>query len=373
MARKTLRRTPNLETLESREVMAAGGPSAQAQYMLEMVNLARTSPAAAAQKFTTNLDADTKATLGYYNVNLDQARSAIASAPAKQPLAWNDQLANAAQGHSNDMSSNGFQSHNGSNGSTLDNRLDQAGYTNRKNASENVFAYSDSLDQAMQAFMIDWGNSDPGHRKSIQQPDSNNDNSFAEIGIGLTRGGKNGTGPLVVTQNFGRRNGAPAQVLGIVYDDADGNNFYDIGEGRGDVTVTAKNIATNSTSSVASWDAGGYQMPLAPGTYDIQAKVGNSVVRTQRITVGDQNVKVDFNLRAPWTGGSDLNTPPAQTQQTLRQTTPVNVAVSVPTTETAPTVTFTPAQSAVQAPDLNDFTFDWIRSWTWSGKAANKG
>ncbi len=78
MARPTLRRTPRLECLENREVMSSGGPSAQAQYMLEQINFARTNPAAAAEHFSSNLDADTLGSIAYYNLNLNAAKSAIA-------------------------------------------------------------------------------------------------------------------------------------------------------------------------------------------------------------------------------------------------------------------------------------------------------
>ena len=38
---------PSMDRLENRQVMASGGPSDQAQYMLELINEARTNPAAA--------------------------------------------------------------------------------------------------------------------------------------------------------------------------------------------------------------------------------------------------------------------------------------------------------------------------------------
>ena len=96
MSRPTFRRIIRLETLESRELLTAGGPSAEAQFMLEELNVARTNPAAAAQEFTTNLDANTVASLQYYNTDLNAVRNALSSATPRQPLAWNDQLAQAA-------------------------------------------------------------------------------------------------------------------------------------------------------------------------------------------------------------------------------------------------------------------------------------
>src|SRR5579883_1508081 len=103
MTRPTFRRTLRLERLESREVLSGGGPSAQAQYMLELINLARTNPAAMADRVTSNLDADVIATVNYFNINLQDVRNQLASTPAKPPLAWNDQLAQAAQGQSQDQ------------------------------------------------------------------------------------------------------------------------------------------------------------------------------------------------------------------------------------------------------------------------------
>jgi hypothetical protein len=63
MIRSTIRHTPRLEALESREVLASGGPSAQAQQMLEMLNQARTNPAQMADRITSNLDSDVLATV----------------------------------------------------------------------------------------------------------------------------------------------------------------------------------------------------------------------------------------------------------------------------------------------------------------------
>src|SRR3954469_21784372 len=98
MTRQKSRRTLRVEGLESRALMAAGGPTAQQQYMLELLNLARTNPAAMADRVTSNLSADTEATIDYYNVDLPGVKRELASIPAKPPLAWNGQLARAAEG-----------------------------------------------------------------------------------------------------------------------------------------------------------------------------------------------------------------------------------------------------------------------------------
>src|SRR5215831_2008998 len=118
MARSKFRRAPRLENLESRELLStvpsSEGPSSQAQYMLQVLNLVRTNPQAAVQYIESKITPDTTATLNYYGVNLNATLNQIASTPAQPPLAWNPQLAQAAQAHSQDMANNGFQAHTGS-------------------------------------------------------------------------------------------------------------------------------------------------------------------------------------------------------------------------------------------------------------------
>src|SRR4051812_38789672 len=134
MTRPTFRRNLRLELLESRELLSSGGPSDQQQYMLELLNQARTNPVAMAHEVTSSPDADVKATVNYYKVDLNNVKNAIASPPAKPPLAWNDQLAAAAQGQSQDQANTGVQSHTGSDGSDLQVRLDRVGYKDRTTA-----------------------------------------------------------------------------------------------------------------------------------------------------------------------------------------------------------------------------------------------
>ena len=91
MTRPSFRRSLRFENLESRELLSGmtAGPTAQEQYMLELVNQARMNPQAAAVRVTSNITPDVQSTLNYYNVNLNAAKQAIANSPAKPPLAWN--------------------------------------------------------------------------------------------------------------------------------------------------------------------------------------------------------------------------------------------------------------------------------------------
>ena len=69
MTRPKFRRSLRFENLETRQLMSAGGPTAQEQYMLELINQARTNPQAAADRVTSNLTPDVVATLNYYGTS----------------------------------------------------------------------------------------------------------------------------------------------------------------------------------------------------------------------------------------------------------------------------------------------------------------
>ncbi len=344
MARSDQRRTLSMDCLEKREVLTAGGPTVDAQYMLEVLNLVRANPAAGAEWVQSKVDAETQVTLSYYNVDLNAVKQAIASSPKRQPLGWDARVAAAAQAHSDDMAANRFQSHSGSDGSNLDQRLDRAGFTNRAKATENAFAYAKSVDNSMQAFLIDWGVKDGGHRRNILQPDATDDQDGSDVvGIGITESARFGFGPKVVTQNIARQNGARALILGAVFEDADRDGRFSYKEGRGDVSISVKNLGNGQVSSVQSWDAGGYQMAVDPGRYEVTARVGNKVVNRQTVDVNKANVKVDFNLSSPW-----LNT--VVDEGAAAPVVPTVPVVSVPAVSTpAPVVTVEPISVPVSS------------------------
>src|SRR5271165_2183555 len=307
MPRPSFRRSLRFENLESRELLSGGiaAPTDQEQYMLELINQARMNPQAAAVSVTSNLTPDVSATVAHYSVNLNATEQAIASAPPKSPLAWNPDLAAAAQAHSQDMATNQFQSHTGSEGSTPDQRMQQAGYTNASSTGENAFAYATSIDEAMQAFLIDWGVPDAGHRRNILQPDVSSSDAYQSVGIGIATTTNNSTvGPLVITQDFGSQPNQPAQLVGVVYYDNQHTGMYEMGEGQGGVQIDATNLATGQTTSTQTWSTGGYQIALSPGQYQITASVNGTVFQTLPVTIGTQNVEQDFVLSNTWDGRS---------------------------------------------------------------------
>ena len=90
-----------------------------------------------------------------------------------QPLQLNPTLTTAAYGHSLDMATQDFFGHVGSNGSTVFNRLDTAGYR-YTTAGENIAAGFTTAKSVVQA----WMNS-PLHRQNILTP------FLEEVGIGF--------------------------------------------------------------------------------------------------------------------------------------------------------------------------------------------
>lgn len=320
MAKRSSRTRFAVESLESRQVLSAA-PTAELQYALELVNLTRTNPGAAAERLTANLSSVTRETLSFYNVDLAREKRDIASAKPRQPLAWSETLAAAAEKHSRDMAERGFQSHTGSDGSSPEDRTRAAGYADAIRQAENAYAYADSVDQAMQAFTIDWGVADKGHRRNLLEQSTRLDDTFKEIGIGMATSRKLG-GTKVMTQKLGVRKDAPAQLLGVAYTDRDRDNFYSIGEGQGGVTVELTG-PNGQTQRVETSPAGGYQIALTPGRYRVRAFQGDREIQSREVTINKQNLKLDFLL-------SEAPAQVVQTPRTRRVETTTSPAAPTP-------------------------------------------
>ena len=365
MSRPSLRRTPKLESLETRQVLSSvAGPSADKQYVLEMINLVRTNPSAAADRFTNNLSNDVQATLKQYGLSADGLRSDLKSAASLPPLAYSDALDGTAQGQSQDEAAMGKQTHTGANGSSLGDRLKSANY-NLATAGENTYAYANNVDQAMQSFLFDWGVANRGHYKNLLQPGVSAGKAYKDVGIGLVNSRGNGVGPLVITTDFGSEQNEGPQIVGVVYTDKNHDNFYTPGEGQGGVTLTATD-SSGKAYSVQSWQSGGYQIAVPGGSdYTVTASVNGQVIQSHTVHVDDVNVKTDFVMDG---------TPP-----------PVVVPIAAPTP--APTPAPAPVKVAIQAavavpvavpaattPDNSSNSPTWLARWSrWNAIDSSNG
>lgn len=286
-------------------------PSPEEQFMLELVNRARLDPPAEGVRLVNHPDPDIQFAYQFFDVDLPLVESEFAAYPPTPPLAWNEALTLAALRHANDLRDNNFQGHTGTDGSNPGTRALDAGYDYQR-VAENVYSYGKSMEHAHAGFLVDWGNDDPGHRKSTLE--YHREPSFTDIGLGiLPVPGQSGkvspqdgralpsgvlpaqtpdVGPWIVVIVFGNPFFPVPKITGAVYADADGNGFYGIGEGLGGATVTV--LETGASATV--FDSGGYVLETpGPGTYTVEASGGpfsQPVLKT--VEMDNDNGKADF-------------------------------------------------------------------------------
>lgn len=96
--------------------------------------------------------------------------------PPAPPLVWNDDLADAALNHAEDMSSKSYFSHTSKDGRTMADRAIAAGYAYKGYRSytvgENIAEGQNSIQEVMEGWL-----KSPGHCKNLLNP------AFKEIGI----------------------------------------------------------------------------------------------------------------------------------------------------------------------------------------------
>ncbi len=285
-----------LELLENRWLLAVD-PSPQEQEMLELINRMRTNPAAELALLTKSSDADVNAAIAFFKVNMTVLAQQWAKLDPAQPLAWNDALYKSAKTHSNLGVSKDSPDAQLPGEKDLVGRITDAGYVNYSTAGENVFANMKSVFYGDAAFAIDWGSvangiqNPPGHRQNIM-----NDN-FREIGVGIASATTKDTkvGPLVLTEDFGNRtNLGNPYFLGVVYNDKNKDGFYEAGEGIAGAKITLTN--GKKTYTATSMTAGGYQIQVPAGTYDVVASGDGlgGTVSMQHVVVSKENVQRDF-------------------------------------------------------------------------------
>jgi Ca2+-binding RTX toxin-like protein len=246
------------------------------QYLVEMINRARLDPLGEARRFGIDLNQ------GLQSGQLDGS--------ARQVLAPNTLLNNAAAAHSRWMLDADTFAHVGIDGSTPGQRMEAAGYafTGSWTWGENVswsgstgpITLNGAIDGHHQGLFLS-----PGHRVNILKGD------FAEIGVGQEAGqftdGRTYNASML-TENFAR-SGTQAFITGAVYGDANKDAFYSIGEG---VAGFALRAAAAQTTSAA---AGGYALGVTPAAAVDAAfsRAGATDVRFS-VDLASGNAKVDL-------------------------------------------------------------------------------
>ncbi|MFL6569941.1 MAG: CAP domain-containing protein, partial [Chthoniobacterales bacterium] len=286
-----------------------GNPTSEQQYMLELINRARANGAAEAAR--TGLSG-----LQEGPPNFNGQVWTIAN--TNQPLSWNPQLATAAQNHAVNLNNAdqfflGGSPHTFGN-TTPESRIAAAGYNaapyNGPTTSGGFFPGQENVSEAEtqgsgpfsgakliqgileahSGLFSDTTVPGRGHRSTMML------GFFREVGVGVSAGTDSGQGAtwdsLYIVEDFGTAAGSAPFVTGVVYNDANGNGFYDPGEGIGGVRV---DVAGSNFFAITA-ASGGYSVPV-PGnnSYAVTFSGGGmtSAQRTATVTNGS-NSKLDL-------------------------------------------------------------------------------
>jgi uncharacterized protein YkwD len=289
-----------------------GNPTNEQQYMLELINRARANGGAEATRLGLSGLQE-----GPPNINGE----AFTIANTAQPLSWNPLLIICAQNRAkflndSDQFFTGASPHTFG-GTDPEQRINAAGYPMNlgqqysgpttasgffpgpENVAENesigggpftgAKLIATILSQHNELF-TDQTVPGRGHRMTTMLT------YWREIGIGVSAGSDNGQGKtwdsLYTVQNFGRQTNSTPFITGVVYQDTNGNGFYDPGEGIGGIRV---NVTGASFFAVTS-SSGGYSVPV-PGNGSYTVTFSGGVFPTTQKTAnvaGLLNAKVDF-------------------------------------------------------------------------------
>ncbi|AKH38794.1 MULTISPECIES: CAP domain-containing protein [Nitrosomonas] len=228
-----------------------------------------------------------------YEQHMLQLINAERAKVGAQPLAFDDNLNTAAERHSNWMIDTDTFSHTGINGSDPGDRMESADYDFSGSWAwgENIAwrsarspsGFADEVEQMHISLM-----NSPGHKANIL-----NDN-FREIGIGLEVGPYSRFDDAAfITQDFAKTSTNPF-LVGVAFDDLDGDKFYDINEGLDNLTVTAKNNTTGTITTTQTSPAGGYQLELAAGNYTVSFTGNGIATTTYQVSINSKNVEQDL-------------------------------------------------------------------------------
>lgn len=252
------------------------------QLLLELMNRARLDPAGEAARLGIGLN--------------DGLAAGTLTATPKQPLAGNSPLVTAARNHSQFMINTDKFDHQGIGDGTPTSRMQAAGYTftgswsngeniawvgttGTPNILNSVIAINDNLFRS------------PHHRENVLE------GYFREAGTGVVSGpfatGGTTYNAIMATENFAT-SGSKYFVTGVAINDTNGNNFYDVGEARANVTVRVSTGGVASGSDVTE-AAGGYSAAVSAGAHVVTFSGGGlAAVVSATVFAGAANAKVDL-------------------------------------------------------------------------------
>jgi hypothetical protein len=254
-----------VEHLEDRRLLTISGPEQEFVYRL---NRARHDPAAYAEEANLGLD--------------------FSSIPARPPLAVNTHLLDSTQFHADEMANYNYFGHQSEVTGDQPNKMARdAGYplpdwwASDANYIESL-AGGATAAAALRALLYDNGAAEGGHRThllGIHEFWAAN----REIGVGHAPS-KNYWAIHTAQESAGDQ-----FVTGVVFDDFNGNQRYDAGEGLADVTVTAGDVSTTTNAQ------GGWAIKMVDGDYQVTASGGAfRGASSVPVNLQGQSVAVDF-------------------------------------------------------------------------------
>ncbi len=263
-------------------------PTPEETLILEYMNRFRADPAADADRMIPSKGNKTQRWIKVDWKMFEDEMKAVKKAP---PLVFNLKLLDAARKHSFYMIHNGL-THNESAGKTgytgdsFGQRCKAAGYTGGA-SGENCYQSASSPWFSHLGFVVDFGKGGPGGMQPGRGHRTNMANSKSrEVGPGAVPHPKGSK--LSVTHNFGRSRAARL-AGGVVYVDKNRNGFYDIGEGRGGIQISA-----SDGSSVTTWKSGAYTLKLnSTAALILKAELGSQST-SKNFEAGKTNVKFDW-------------------------------------------------------------------------------
>ena len=351
-------------TVRAAVLYDSGDPTPAEQQVLEYINRARANPVAEGQRL---------------GIDIHEGLPDPSLVGPRPPLAMNRVLLGIAQAHTQDMYNLNYYSHNDPNGTTAFDRMAHAGY-NYVMAGENMAASVGLSAAELEDFMmVDSGTPGRLHRVNLLDlsnpyPCGNPPCVYSEIGIGYYGAATpNGIGlSSLITEDFGTAANTGPFLLGVVYNDRNNNNFYDIGEGIAGVTITTSSGGYYTVSS----SAGGYAIPIGTsGTITVTASGPNFSPITKTVTLQGTNVKLDFTSQASTTT-SFMSTTKTSLTSIMFQSTPSSFDSSTtPATITACGNIFSNGQSTsncgssfTATANLPTPATGWqFNHWAWTG------
>ena len=197
--------------------------------------------------------------------------NAIRTSNGLQPLAFETDLTKAARYHADDMAAKNYFSHTSADGTSFAARVKSFGYdgfTYGENIAKGYGNWSKAIDG--------WMNS-PGHRANLLKANYN------ETGLGED--------DRYYVHEFGGSN--RDYVVGTAWNDADGDDRFDFGEGLGDarVRVTATD---GDVTMIDVMDSGLFQAELGRGSYRVAMIEDGRVTAEGAIVVGPDNAFISL-------------------------------------------------------------------------------